>query len=281
MNLVTRVLFCFFILTGVLFLPAQALAADTHTVVRGDSLYIISGKYGVTIKGLMEANGLRDYLIFPGQQLKIPGGQPDSHGNVPAGNTAGTSASGGISGRAAYTVQPGDSLYLIAKKHGMNYQEIIAANNLASTVIYPGMVLYLSGPGTVPQVSRGGLFERPSPGDVDLLARLITAEADGEPYEGKVGVGAVVLNRVESLEFPNTIRDVIYQQVNGYYQFEPVLNGWINRPASSDSIKAAKEALGGSDPTNGALYFFANYAKSKWLWSRPVSKTIGNVIFSY
>ncbi|MFX4261125.1 cell wall hydrolase [Pelotomaculum propionicicum] len=280
MTLVTRVFFCFFVLTGVLFLPAHALAADTHTVLPGECLYDISGSYGVAVKDLMESNGLKDYLIFPGQQLNIPGGQPDGQGKVPAGN---------IAGKAAYTVQPGDSLYLIAQKHGMNFQDVMTANNLVSTVIYPGMVLYLSAPynnsGTAPQaapqVSRGGLFNRTTSEEVDLLARLITAEADGEPYEGKVGVGAVVLNRVAAPGFPKTIRDVIYQNGNGIYQFEPVQNGWINRPASSDSIKAAKEAMEGADPTNGALYFFANYAKSKWLWSRPVSKTIGNAIFSY
>lgn len=269
MTLFFRVV-CFFIL-GVLFMPVPALAAATHTVLPGESLYVISRDYGVTVASLMEANGVKEHLIYPGQKLSIPGFQADQ------GNTPDTR-------RPTCTVQAGESLWLIAQKNGVSYQDLMAANNLKSTVIYPGMVLNLPA-GTVtqaaPQVSRGGIFERPSPADVDLLARLITAEADGEPYEGKVGVGAVVLNRVATPGFPKTIRDVIYQHGNGIYQFEPVQNGWINRPASSDSLKAAKEALGGADPTNGATYFFANYSKSNWLWSRPVSKTIGNVIFSF
>lgn len=304
MTLVTRVFFCFFVLLGIIFMPAQALAAVTHTVLPGECLYEISSYYGLTVDDLMEANGIQDNLIYPGQELSIPGYQadhdssPDTDGQAgspentnPADNNT-TTADGGNPAntvRSPYTVQPGDTLYLIALKHGTSYQEIITDNNLVSTVIYPGMVLYLSGSGSktatstqaAPQVSRGGIFSRPSPEDVDLLARLITAEADGEPYEGKVGVGAVVLNRVAAPGFPKTIHDVIYQQGNGYYQFTPVENGWINRPASSESLKAAKEALGGADPTNGAIYFFANYSQSLWLKSRPVSKTIGNVIFSY
>ncbi|MDD2554614.1 MAG: LysM peptidoglycan-binding domain-containing protein [Desulfotomaculaceae bacterium] len=276
MPLYFRVL-CFFVL-GVFFMPITALATATHTVLPGESLYVISRDYGITVASLMEANGVKDHLIYPGQKLSIPGSQASQ------GYTADT-------GRTTCTVQAGESLWLIAQKYGVSYQDLVAANNLKSTVIYPGMVLNLPA-GTVtgaapqvsrgtPQVSRGGLFERPSPADVDLLARLITAEADGEPYEGKVGVGAVVLNRVETPGFPKTIPGVIYEQGNGIYQFEPVQNGWINRPSSSASLQAAKDALAGADPTNGATYFFANYAKSNWLWARPVSKTIGNTIFSY
>lgn len=282
MTLVTRLFFCFFVLLGVLFMPIPALADATHTVLPGETLYEISCDYSITVDSLMKANGIQNHLIFPGQKLSIPG--YGSENNIPASGGNPANAAG-----TSYTVQPGESLWLIAQKHGVSYQEIMAANQLGSTVINPGMVLYLPGSSSnmgtalqaAPQVSRGGIFERPSPEDVDLLARLITAEADGEPYEGKVGVGAVVLNRVATPGFPKTIRDVIYQQGNGFYQFEPVQNGWINRPASSDSVKAAKEALGGADPTNGAVYFFANYSKSQWLHSRPVSKTIGNVIFSY
>lgn len=285
MTLVTRLFFCFFVLLGVLFMPIPALADATHTVLPGETLYEISCDYSITVDSLMKANGIQNHLIFPGQKLSIPGYGSDSPtNNIPASGGNPANAAG-----TSYTVQPGESLWLIAQKHGVSYQEIMVANQLGSTVIYPGMVLYLPGSSSntgtalqaAPQVSRGGIFERPSPEDVDLLARLITAEADGEPYEGKVGVGAVVLNRVATPGFPKTIRDVIYQQGNGFYQFEPVQNGWINRPASSDSVKAAKEALGGADPTNGAVYFFANYSKSQWLHSRPVSKTIGNVIFSY
>lgn len=186
-----------------------------------------------------------------------------------------------------YTVKSGDTLYLIGKKFGVGYQEIMSDNSLKSTDIYPGMLLKISVPavggsaGTGSQASRSGNFQRPDPAVVDLLARLITAEADSEPYECKVGVGAVVLNRVASPVFPKSVIGVVYQHDKWTYQFEPVLNGWIQRPASAASLQAAKDALSGLDPTNGALYFFASSVDSPWLRSRKVSKVIGHTVFTY
>ena len=117
--------------------------------------------------------------------------------------------------------------------------------------------------------------------DFDLLARLITAEADGESFLAKVAVGAVVLNRVRSEEFPATVRDVIYQVDNGRYQFEPVLNGWINRPASAEARRAAELACAGCDPTGGALYFFESWVPNQYLRSRPVAMLIDSFTFAY
>lgn len=117
--------------------------------------------------------------------------------------------------------------------------------------------------------------------DLDLLARLIMAEAQGESYDAKVAVGAVVMNRVKSGSFPNSISGVIYQKINGYYQFTPVVNGWINKPANSESINAAKAALSGTDPTKGALFYYDNKTTNPWMLSKPVSVTIGNMIFAY
>ncbi|WP_259473456.1 cell wall hydrolase [Clostridium estertheticum] len=93
--------------------------------------------------------------------------------------------------------------------------------------------------------------------DLDLLARLITAEAGGESYKAQVAVGAVVLNRVRSGSFPNSISAVINDKANGVYQFTPVLNGNINRTAQAGSMKAAIEALSGTDPTNNSMYFYS------------------------
>lgn len=109
---------------------------------------------------------------------------------------------------------------------------------------------------------------------VDLLARLINGEARGEPYEGQVAVGAVILNRVKSPAFPNTIPAVIYQKG----QFSSVTDGQFDKAIDKDSTvyQAAKEALSGSDPSNGALYFFApSKTKSKWLFSLKTVATIG------
>ena len=110
-----------------------------------------------------------------------------------------------------------------------------------------------------------------------LLAKIIHAEAKGEPYLGKVAVGAVIINRTKSPSFPNTIAGVVYQP----QAFEPVANGTINQPAGEDAKRAAREALAGSDPTGGCLYFYnPATAKSKWIWSRPIVKKIGKHNFA-
>ena len=117
--------------------------------------------------------------------------------------------------------------------------------------------------------------------DLDLLARLITAEPQGESYDAKVAVGAVVMNRVKSSLWPNTIKEVIYQNIKGYYQFTPVVNGWIDKPATSDSIKAAKDALNGVDLTNGAQFYYDDKTTSAWMLGRPVSIKIDHMIYAY
>ncbi|MCB2294199.1 cell wall hydrolase [Clostridium algoriphilum] len=117
--------------------------------------------------------------------------------------------------------------------------------------------------------------------DVDLLARLITAEAVGEGHDAMLSVGAVVVNRVQSSQYPNSISTVINQKSKDYYQFTPVQNGMINKAASKAAIEAANEALKGTDPTKGALYFYDNTVSNKWLTSKPVSTSIGNLTFAF
>ena len=106
------------------------------------------------------------------------------------------------------------------------------------------------------------------------MARAINGEARGEPYEGQVAVGAVILNRVKSPSFPNTIAGVIYEPG----AFTAVSDGQINVPIAENStiVKAARDALNGWDPSGGALYYFnPSTATNKWIWSRPLIKTIG------
>lgn len=109
--------------------------------------------------------------------------------------------------------------------------------------------------------------------DLNLLAHLIYAEARGEPYSGQVGVGAVVLNRVKSSKFPNSVAGVIYQPG----AFDVVSDGQINYAPNTTAINAARDALNGWDPTYGSIYYFnPNTATSSWIWSRPYVVTIGN-----
>ncbi len=110
--------------------------------------------------------------------------------------------------------------------------------------------------------------------DIQLMARAINGEARGEPYEGQVAVGAVILNRVKSSQFPNTVAGVIYQRG----AFTAVSDGQINQPIAQDSTvyKAAQDAKNGWDPTGGCIYYFnPATATNKWIWSRPLVKTIG------
>ena len=108
--------------------------------------------------------------------------------------------------------------------------------------------------------------------DLNLLSRLVYGEARGEPYQGQVAVAAVVLNRVEHSSFPNTVAGVIYQSG----AFDVVSDGQINLIPNDTAKKAAQDALNGWDPTNGAIYYFnPSTATNKWIWSRPMTVTIG------
>ncbi|MBK5241545.1 spore cortex-lytic enzyme [Clostridium sp.] len=108
--------------------------------------------------------------------------------------------------------------------------------------------------------------------DVDLLALLINGEARGEPYEGQVAVGAVILNRTRDARFPSTIAGVIYQPG----AFTAIVDGQINSEMQPNSLKAARDALNGWDPSSGAVFYFnPATATNKWIWSKTLIKVIG------
>jgi len=105
-----------------------------------------------------------------------------------------------------------------------------------------------------------------------LVARLIWGEARGEPYSGQVAVGAVVLNRVDSPIFPNSISGVVYQQG----AFTCITDGEFDKPVEESCYRAARDALNGVDPSGGAIYYFnPATATNKWIWSRPLIVVIG------
>ena len=112
-----------------------------------------------------------------------------------------------------------------------------------------------------------------SSSDLNLLSRLVYAESRGEPYTGQVAVASVVLNRVKSSSFPNSVAGVIYQSG----AFSVVNDGQINLSPNTTARKAAQDAINGWDPSYGAIYYFnPNTAKSAWIWSRPLTVVIGN-----
>lgn len=115
-----------------------------------------------------------------------------------------------------------------------------------------------------------------SQSDYNLLARLISAEARGEPYTGQVAVGAVVLNRVEHPSFPDTISGVIYQ--GG--AFSCLYDGQFDQPVAESAYRAAQDALNGWDPVGGAIYYYnPSTATNQWIRSRPIISTIGRHVF--
>lgn len=241
----------------ILTFPSTVAYASFYTVAPGDSLYQISQRYQTTVKDIKAVNDLKGDLVNPGQMLTIPD--------------------------RLHTVREGENLYSIGLRYNVPYQEIISLNDLDNPVIYPGQSLRIPDGQAINETEglapSGGISY--TDGDLALLARLITAEADSESYITKVAVGAVVLNRVKSPLFPNTIEEVIYQSNRGMYQFAPVKNGFINRPAKPDSIRAAKDALGGSDPTNGTLFFFESWVQNPHLRSLPVSVVLDSLTFAF
>ena len=121
--------------------------------------------------------------------------------------------------------------------------------------------------GTVPEANEA---------NVNLLARIISAEARGEPYEGQVAVGAVVLNRVEHPSFPDTLSGVIYQPG----AFTAITDGQFNEPIADSAYRAARDALNGLDPSGGAIYYYnPDKTSNKWIRTRPVIKRIGAHLF--
>ena len=143
------------------------------------------------------------------------------------------------------------------QKNGLNVDGQVGDQTLAAL----GM--------SVSGASSGGIG---SSGSLDLLARLISAEARGEPYEGQVAVGAVVLNRVEHPSFPNSVAEVIYQPG----AFSCLDDGQFDEPVAESAYRAARDAMNGWDPTYGAIYYFnPATATSKWIWSRPLIVNIG------
>jgi N-acetylmuramoyl-L-alanine amidase len=196
----------------------------------------------------------------------------------------------------AYTVQKGDTMSEIAREHGLSLIELAKANPQIQNLdlIIVGQVINTDidkeeiNSSTMVRMEQNAPAELKieksnsnkisiSENEIDLLARIVRAEAQTEPFEGKVAVATVVLNRVESPKFPNTIKKVIYQRG----QFQPVRNGQINKPADGESIKAVYAALSDMRHIAKNSLFFYNpaIATSRWLDSRETTVVIGQHVF--
>ncbi len=163
-----------------------------------------------------------------------------------------------------YTVKDNENVTDIAIEQGVPVEDIISENHLEDEQVEEGDALIIP--------------ETYSPAEKDLLARLVNAEAKGESYEGKVAVATVVLNRVESERFPDTVSEVI----NDKNQFSPVSNGSINQAATEESIDAVNEAIALQEEEGTEATFFYNpdLTNDKWIKSLPVIEVIGNHYFA-
>lgn len=230
--------------------------AASYKVKSGDSLFKIGVLFKSSADTIIQDNNLSGIEIYPNQILSV--------------------------NSKTYIVQANDTLYLISKKFNISLEALTAANSNVNKYIYPGQVINIP----AGHIFKGSTAVSPalvpySESDLDLLARLVNSEAQGESYKAKVGVAAVVLNRVRDPKYPSAIKDVIYEKSGGYYQFTPVENGWIDKPASEESKKAAYDALHGYDPTKGALYYFDDSTTNTWLWSKPIALRDGKMVFTY
>lgn len=163
----------------------------------------------------------------------------------------------GVFGKQTY-----DAVVWFQRKNGLKVDGVVGESTAAAL----GVTLAGS-------VSAAGYNES----ETYLLGRLVHGEARGEPYVGKVAVAAVVLNRVKSPSFPNTISGVIYQSG----AFDAVADGQINLTPDEDSLRAARDALNGWDPTGGCLYYYnPATATNGWIWSRTVQLSIGKHNFA-
>lgn len=229
--------------------------AATYTVANGDSLYTVGKLFNTTSGQIIQDNRLTCTTIYPGQTLNVQ--------------------------TTSYNVKSEDSLYFIAKNNRITLTSLRKINNIWTDYIEVGQVLNLPKTSSGSTSNSAAFVISASSSEIDLLARLITAEAQDQSYTAMVSVGAVIVNRVKNPIYPKTVTDVIYQVDHGYYQFSPVLNGWIDKPAAAVARNAAIAALQGVDPTNGALFYFDDSTTNTWLWSKAVALRSGKMVFSY
>lgn len=258
-----------------------AFAAQLYTVQQGDTLWLISQREHVTLTGLEAANpGLQANNLPVGKQLQIP--------------EAMTAASSTVSHRT-YTVQQGDTEWLIAKRLGVSWSALQTANpQVLPTNLQAGQLLQIpeasSSPTTATTAATAASGTTtaavPASGANNLywLTRVIAAEAGQQPMNAKIAVGDVIVNRMHNPYYAHTIQGVIFQTINGHAQFTCVANGWIWKvqPTARDTT-AASAVLNGQNVVPGAYVFYnpAQTPAGSWVYTQPVIAAYGNLTFAH
>ncbi|MFK4415978.1 N-acetylmuramoyl-L-alanine amidase [Bacillus sp. RC251] len=242
--------------------PVGAAASTVYTVQKNDTLEAISKQYEVSVQLLKQANSKANDQINIGERLIIPVSSIANEYVQKNNSTVSTNTY-----QAIYQVKSGDTLSSISQQYKVSIQSIKQNNNVDGSQIFVGQHL---------KIDTGISLQ-----EVDLMARLVNAEAGGEPHAGKVAVAKVVLNRANANGFPNTITDVIYEPIKNGYAFTPVTDGRINQPATQEARMAVEEALTSKGTNSDWLYFYnPKTSTDKWITTRQTVAQIGNHLFA-
>lgn len=238
----------------------------------GDTLSEIARRFNVSVAAIRAANGITGDLIQVGQILRIP----------VEGSSSTSSSSGTV-----HVVQPGEALYLIALRYRVTAADIMSANGLTSDVIHPGQRLRIpasggsssSGSSTSSSSgsTAGNTVHNLSQADLEILARIVKGECPPDtPWEGKVAVAAVVLNRVERPGFPKTVKGVAHQPLQFSCYNKNVRKRLYYGDIPQWAWDAARAAARGQDPSNGATHYFNPYlVRPSWARNMRFIKRIG------
>jgi N-acetylmuramoyl-L-alanine amidase len=250
------------LITTISILLIFLMLADTvsaYTVKEGDTLTSIASQHNLTINELIENNPQikNEDLIYIGETL-----------NIEAKNETSPLEKEEVSDKGLKLLAKG------VRKEAQTEEELEKINEAIESLSAPDEVQVAE---VVKEVVQPSELSKYTEQEIDLLARLVRAEAQTEPFEGKVAVACVVLNRIESPLFPDTMKEVIYERK----QFQPVSNGQINKPADQESIDAVIAALTDHrDMAPGSLFFYnPDIATSRWLDSRATTLVIGQHVF--
>ena len=242
--------------------PVGVAASTVYTVQKNDTMEAISKQYGVSVQLLKQANSKANDQINIGERLTIPKSSTANEYVQKNTSTASTDTY-----QAIYQVKSGDTLSSISQQYKVSIQSIKQNNNVDENHIFVGQHL---------KIDTGISLQ-----EVDLMARLVNAEAGGEPYAGKVAVAKVVLNRANANGFPNTITGVIYEPIKNGYAFTPVTDGRINQQATQEARMAVEEALTSKGTNSDWLYFYnPKTSTDKWITTRQTVAQIGNHLFA-
>ncbi len=293
-----------FIISG--FSYASPKLILVYVVQSGDTLSDIANEYNISVSTIMGKNNISSPNdLKTGQELVISEGNRDSS-QVQKENinfrstlyeeTPGNDFSLEVDGTYAvrinseqslpevdipdseiieYNVKRGDTLYDLAREFNTTSGVIMALNDLDNNIVRVGQLLKMP----INNLSERQVLARTiSQREKKLLARVIHAEARGEPFQGQVAVGAVVLNRIIDSRFPDNVQDVVYQSG----QFTAVYDGQINLNPNHSAFEAAERALNGLDPTLGSIYYYnPEIAENDWWFAdKTVNVIIGEHVFA-